>query len=123
VGPTYQPSTERGKGGARWGVSREGGGNRAGRHRRVVGQAGPAERPRPHGERESGQLGEGKGMWATAGPKIGAGPNSSNKFISIFIWNSNFWQLWKFVQGDLEGILTWEFFLNSSRLLKDFRKI
>jgi hypothetical protein len=35
----------------------------------------------------------------------------------------NFWQLWKFVQGDLEGILTWEFFINSSRLLKDFRKI
>jgi hypothetical protein len=32
-------------------------------------------------------------------------------------------KLWKFVQGDLGGILMWEFFLNSSRLLKDFRKI
>jgi hypothetical protein len=31
--------------------------------------------------------------------------------------------LWKFVEGDLGGILTWGFFLNSSRLLMDFRKI
>jgi hypothetical protein len=31
-------------------------------------------------------------------------------------------RLWKFAQGDLGGILTWGFFLNS-RLLKDFRKI
>jgi hypothetical protein len=28
-------------------------------------------------------------------------------------------KLWKFVQGNLEGILTWGFFLKSSRLLKD----
>jgi hypothetical protein len=34
----------------------------------------------------------------------------------------NLQRLWKFVQGDLEGILMWGFFLNSSRLLKDFRK-
>jgi hypothetical protein len=32
-------------------------------------------------------------------------------------------RLWKFVEGDLGGILTCGFFLNSSRLLKDFRKI
>jgi hypothetical protein len=32
-------------------------------------------------------------------------------------------RLWKFVQGDLRGILIRGFFLNSSRLLKDFRKI
>jgi hypothetical protein len=32
-------------------------------------------------------------------------------------------RLWKFVEGDLGIILTWGFFLNSSRLLKDFRKI
>jgi hypothetical protein len=31
--------------------------------------------------------------------------------------------LWKFVEGDLGGNLMWEFFLNSSRLLKDVRKI
>jgi hypothetical protein len=32
-------------------------------------------------------------------------------------------RLWKFAQGDLGGILTRGFFLNSPRLLKDFRKI
>jgi hypothetical protein len=32
-------------------------------------------------------------------------------------------RLWKFAQDDLGGILRWGFFLNSSRLLKDFRKI
>jgi hypothetical protein len=31
-------------------------------------------------------------------------------------------RLWNFVGGDLGGILRWGFFLNSSRLLKDFRK-
>jgi hypothetical protein len=31
-------------------------------------------------------------------------------------------RLWKFVERDLGGILAWGFFLNSSRLLKDFRK-
>jgi hypothetical protein len=35
----------------------------------------------------------------------------------------NLTRLWKFVEGDLGGILTWGFFLNSSRPLKDFRKI
>jgi hypothetical protein len=55
--------------------------------------------------------------------KTGAKPNSSNKTYLNFYFYLNFWQLWKFVQGDLEGILTWDFFLNSSRLLKDFRKI
>jgi hypothetical protein len=29
----------------------------------------------------------------------------------------------KFVQGDLGGILMWDFFLNSSSILKDFRKV
>jgi hypothetical protein len=32
-------------------------------------------------------------------------------------------RLWKFIGGDLGGILIWGFFLNSSRLPKDFRKI
>jgi hypothetical protein len=32
-------------------------------------------------------------------------------------------RIWKFVDGDLGGILRWGFFLNSSRLLNDFRKI
>jgi hypothetical protein len=29
-------------------------------------------------------------------------------------------RLWKFVQEDFGGILMWGFFLNSSRILKDF---
>jgi hypothetical protein len=29
-------------------------------------------------------------------------------------------RIWEILQGDLEGIWTWGFFLNSSRLLKDF---
>jgi hypothetical protein len=32
-------------------------------------------------------------------------------------------RLWKFAQVDLGGILTQGFFLNSSKILKDFRKI
>jgi hypothetical protein len=35
----------------------------------------------------------------------------------------NIARLWKFAQGDLVGILTSGFFLNSSRLLKYFRKM
>jgi hypothetical protein len=35
----------------------------------------------------------------------------------------NFPRLWKFAQGDLGGIWTQGFFLNSSRLIKDFGKI
>jgi hypothetical protein len=51
------------------------------------------------------------------------GQSSRNKILSNFIWNLDFWQTLKFVQGDLEGILTWGFFLKSSRLLKDFMKM
>jgi hypothetical protein len=32
-------------------------------------------------------------------------------------------RLWIFVGADLGGILIWGFFVNSSGLLKDFRKI
>jgi hypothetical protein len=41
--------------------------------------------------------------------------------LEIGIWN--LLSLWKFAQGKLGGILTWGFFLNSSKLLKYFRKI
>jgi hypothetical protein len=44
----------------------------------------------------------------------------------IFKLEIGFWnlpRLWKFTQGKLGGILRWGFFLNSSKLLKDFRKI
>jgi hypothetical protein len=46
--------------------------------------------------------------------------DSRNKILSNFIWNLDFGKLWKFAQGGSEGILTWGFFLKSSRLLKDF---
>jgi hypothetical protein len=32
-------------------------------------------------------------------------------------------ELWKIVEGDLGGILIWGFFLKSSRLSMDFRKM
>jgi hypothetical protein len=35
----------------------------------------------------------------------------------------NLARLWEFLHGDLEGIWTQGFFLNSSRLLKNFLKI
>jgi hypothetical protein len=43
-------------------------------------------------------------------------------FFGIKIGFLNIPRPWKFVQGDLGGILMWKFFLNSSRLFKDFRK-
>jgi hypothetical protein len=105
----------------------EGGGNQAGHHRCTAGSAErvarPAERVRPGGERESGRFGKEKGSGPWLGRKPELGPIRVMKPFGIFIWNLNFWQHWKFVQGDLEEILTWEFFLNSSRLLKEFRKI
>jgi hypothetical protein len=52
--------------------------------------------------------------WAGIGEK---------KWFPNKIWFLNILSLWKFAQEDLGGILTWGFFLNSSRHLKDFRKI
>jgi hypothetical protein len=52
-----------------------------------------------------------------------AGPKAKKRISELKIGFFNLPRLWKFPQGDLGGILTWGFFLNSSRLLKDFRKI
>jgi hypothetical protein len=52
-----------------------------------------------------------------------AGPKARKIISELKIGFLNLPRLWKFVEGDLGGILTWGFFLNSSRLLKDFRKI
>jgi hypothetical protein len=52
-----------------------------------------------------------------------AEPKSRKRISELKIGFLNLPRLWKFVEGDLGGILTWWFFLNSSRLLKDFRKI
>jgi hypothetical protein len=58
--------------------------------------------------------------WLAAGP-IGLKARGNS------FWNKigflNLQRLWKFVQGDLGRILMWGFFLNSSRIFKDFRKI
>jgi hypothetical protein len=51
------------------------------------------------------------------------GRNWRKNYFQIKFEFSNIQRLWKFAQGDLGGILTWGFFLNSSRLLKDFRKM
>jgi hypothetical protein len=52
-----------------------------------------------------------------------AGPKSRKRILELKIGFLNLPRVWKFLEGDLGGILTWGFFLNSSRLLKHFRKI
>jgi hypothetical protein len=66
----------------------DGGGNRAGRRRRAAGWA-DREAKAQWGEGEW-PVGEGKRMWAAAGPKTGAGPNSSNKTFSNFYMKFEF---------------------------------
>jgi hypothetical protein len=73
---------------------------------------------------------EAEAQWGRGGRKMAgwkkrmgrgwAESDGENSF-SNKIWFLNISRLWKFAQGDLGGILTWEFFLNSLRLLKDFR--
>jgi hypothetical protein len=54
-----------------------------------------------------------KAEWAGKGSRVGS---EEERFLNLP-------RLWKFAQGNLGGILTWGFFLNSSRLLKYFRKM
>jgi hypothetical protein len=73
-------------------------------------------------------LRERRGQREPAGPKAewaarSARPKARKKNFRIKIRFLNLPRLWKFVEGDLGGILTCGFFLNSSRLLKNFRKI
>jgi hypothetical protein len=70
---------------------------------------------------ERGQQGR-LGQWPS-GPQGRPGRNEGKRISELKIGFLNLPRLWKFAQGDLRGILTWEFFLNSSRFLKDFRKI
>jgi hypothetical protein len=51
------------------------------------------------------------------------GPKAEGNYFQIKFRFLNIQRLWKFAQGDLGEILTWRFFLNSPRLLKDFRKM
>jgi hypothetical protein len=62
-----------------------------------------------------------RGPWL--GRKAGWAESDGENSFPNKIWFLNIPRLWKFAQGDLEGILTWGFFLNSSRLLKDFTKM
>jgi hypothetical protein len=71
-------------------------------------------------------FGTGGGGWRLAGPG-GLKGQMGQKLGEIPFGNKigflNFQMLWKFVQGELGGILMWGFFLNSFRIFKDFRKI
>jgi hypothetical protein len=58
-----------------------------------------------------------------SGPQGQPGRKQGKIISELKIGFLNLPRLWKFIEGDLGGILTCGFFLNSSRLLKDFRKI
>jgi hypothetical protein len=78
------------------------------------------------------------GLWASAcgrreatggwlgqrlsGPQGRTGQKRRKRNFELKIGFLNLPRLWKFAQGDLGGILTCGFFLNSYKLLKDFRK-
>jgi hypothetical protein len=58
-----------------------------------------------------------------SGPQGWPGRKQGKRISELKFGFLNLSMLWKFVEGDLGEILTWGFFLNSSMLLKDFRKI
>jgi hypothetical protein len=82
-------------------------------------QLGPACGLQPAGEERPAGAGWAEGR---VGRKVGQAESKEKEYSELKIRFLNLPRLWKFV-GDLGGILTWGFFLNSSRLLKDFRKI
>jgi hypothetical protein len=71
------------------------------------------------GRRRSTRPGGPKGRvgWLVAGP---IEPEAEQNPFRIKIGFLNLPRIWKFVQGNFEGIWRQELFLNSSRLLKDF---
>jgi hypothetical protein len=70
-----------------------------------AGLRGQAERPRPSGERESEPVGK-KGSGPRLGRKPELGPIQGIKPFRILFEIQIFGKIWKFVQGDLEWILT-----------------
>jgi hypothetical protein len=118
-------------GGARVAVT-EGGGGRLGkawsekenvfpaRTRPTRGLDEPAGGFRPVGDGVASGL---AGLRGRVGRKVGRTEIKRKRISELKIGFFNLPRLWKFVEGDLGGILTWGLFLNSSRLLKDFRKI
>jgi hypothetical protein len=108
-----------------------GGGQRSGRGAvaREEEAVDPLARVREGGRGRGRSLVGWLGLLGCLGPKgrmgrlaVGLKVEGKNHF-TIKIGFLNIPGLWKFVQGDLGGILIWGFFLNSSRLLKTFRKI
>jgi hypothetical protein len=74
-------------------------------------------------EAEAQWRGEGKLAGWEKKEWVVAGPKAEENYFRIKFGFLNIQRLWKFAHGDLGGILTWGFFLNSPRLLKDFRKM
>jgi hypothetical protein len=62
--------------------------------------------------------------WEGVGRRSGLGlfhrKKSKGFWFSDLNWFQNLARLWEFLQGVLKGILTQPFFLDSSRILKDF---
>jgi hypothetical protein len=81
---------------------------------------GPVGRFQPTGD---GVASGWAGLRGRVGYKVGRAEIKKKIISELKIGFLNLPRLWKFVEGDLGGILSWGFFLNSSRLLKDFRKI
>jgi hypothetical protein len=67
-------------------------------------------------------VGEGKRKWAAAGLKTEARPNSSNKTFFNFYLEFEFLANLKICTGRFRRNFDMGIFLNSSWLLKDFRK-
>jgi hypothetical protein len=87
--------------------------------RSTCGLDGPAGRFRPVGDGVAGGL---AGLRGRVGRKIRRAEMKKKRISELKIRFLNLPRLWKFVEEDLGGILTWGFFLNSSRLLKDLEK-
>jgi hypothetical protein len=87
-----------------------------------VGQARPPGRLRPSGEGESGPVGD-EGRWPRLGQNQRWAKVQEIKSFQILFGILILGKLWKFVQGDLVAILTWGFFLKSSRFSRNLRKM
>jgi hypothetical protein len=88
--------------------------------RPTCGLDGPTGRFRPAGDGAASGL---AGLRGWVGRKVGRAEIKKKRSSELKIGFLNLPRLCKFVERDLGGILICGFFLNSSRLLKDFRKI
>jgi hypothetical protein len=88
-----------------------------------MGQMGRRGRLRPVGEGWSAGLAKPKAKWADKASQAESKKWIGRRIFGLKIGFLNLPRLWKFAQGDLGGIWTQGFFLNSSRLLKYFGKM